>query len=306
MIFLDDNLILAIRIIEGIKTDSSTFYSAHLFTTENISGFSKMISFENKSILTVCSSGDQAFNMILNGASWVSLVDANIFTKYYFHLKEAAIRVLDYKDFLKFFTKKNKLDNNVFSLNIYLTIRKYIVDEEIRTFWDYLFCHYNGQVIYNSNLFVIGDNYQKTVIERNNYLKDEESYNNLKRNLLNKNFIFYNINLFEENVPDEQIYDFVYLSNIFDYLNIKDELEYIKKIRDIVLKIKNILRDNGEIAVSYLYFYFDDYLSNENSLNSFKIRNQLFNELYYVSFPGVAAPLSRQLRNKDALMMYRK
>lgn len=303
---MDDNLILALRVIEEINMDSNTFYSAHLFTTENISGFSKKVSFKNKSILTVCSSGDQAFNMILNGASNLSLVDANIFTKYYFYLKEAAIRALDYKGFLSFFIKKNIFDNNVFSFDTYLNIRNYISDGEIRRFWDYLFCHYNGQVIYNSNLFVIGDNSQKTVIERNDYLKNEEAYNVLKKNLLNKSFKFYNINLFDEDIPKEERYDFVYLSNIFDYLNIKDELLYIKKIRDVILKIKNILSDNGEIAVSYLYFYFDDYLNNENGLNSLRIRNELFNELYYVTFPGVSAPFSRQLRNKDALMMYRK
>lgn len=285
---------------------SNTFYSAHLFTTENISGFTKKVSFKNKAILTVCSSGDQAFNMILNGASRVSLIDANVFTKYYFYLKEAAIRALDYKKFLSFFTKNNRFDNNLFSLDSYLIIRNYIIDEEIKKFWDYLFCHYNGKLICNSNLFINSDNYQKTAIERNDYLRNEDAYNKLKKNLLNKNFKFYNINLFDEEIPKDERYDFVYLSNIFDYLNIKDELKYIKKIRDIILKIKNILNDNGEIAVSYLYFYFDDFLNVDTSLNSLKIRNELFNNLYYILFPGVAAPFSRQLRNKDALMMYRK
>ena len=304
---MDNDLIYAIRILEKLNNNSCNFYRAHLFTTENISGFSKKISFKDKTILTVCSSGDQAFNMIYNGAKEVNLFDIDIFTKYYFYLKEAAVRGLNYEDFLKFFSTRNFFNNKLFSLDIYLEFRKYINDDKIRHFWDYLFCHYPGKSILESSLFVPDNNYTKTIIERNDYLKSEYDYEILKENLKMKKFKFFNINLFKEFITDDKKYDFIYLSNIFDYLNTENEIIYLEKIKDIILKMKNNLTNDGMIAVSYLYFYFDDFLNslNVDSLSYLKNRDELFEDFYCITFPGVAAPYSRQLRNRDALMMYK-
>ena len=139
---MNDVLINTIRILEGIEPNLDNFSFTYLFATENISGFSKKISFKDKTILTVCSSGDQAFNAILNDALTVDLFDVNIFSKYYFNLKLAAIKSLNYEEFLDFLTPKNIVNkNNVFLLDTYLKIRNEIRNEEIKYFWDYLFCH---------------------------------------------------------------------------------------------------------------------------------------------------------------------
>lgn len=305
---MDNILINAIRVIEGIKINLLNFHRAFLFTTENISGFSKKISFKNKKILTVCSSGDQAFNMALNEANEIDLFDINIFSKYYFRLKEAAIKSLSYDEFLDFFTHKNIFCSNVFSVDTYLKLRDNILDDDIRKFWDYLFCHYPGKVIYKSKLFFKADNSRKKYIECNDYLKNESNYNKLKDILKNKKFNFYNLDLFNDKIPNNKKYDFIYLSNIFDCLYISNALEYIKKIKEIVLDIKNNLTENGRIAVSYLYFYCDDcYTSNNiNSLNTYWIRKETFDDANYIVFPGANNPFSRQIRDRDALMLCKK
>ena len=142
------------------------------------------------------------------------------------------------------------------------------------------------------------------------YLRNEYNYNKLKTELKKEtnNIYFYNFNLFKDKFPNDKKYDFIYLSNIFDYLWIDDSLEYIKKVKEIILNIKNNLSNGGKIAISYLYFYYDDYYVNSapNSLNSYWIRKEILNDADYISFPGANDPFNYQIRNKDALMLYKK
>ena len=135
---MPDDLILAIRLVENIKISNTNFSSTYMFSNENINGFIKKISINKKNALTVCSSGDQAFNLVLNGAYKVDLFDINGFTKYYFYFKKAAIMGLSYPEFINFFfpTLFNK---NVFNFDSYLNLRNKIDDDEVRVFWDYLF-----------------------------------------------------------------------------------------------------------------------------------------------------------------------
>ena len=305
---MNEVLINAIRVLEEIEPKLNNFSFTYLFATENISGFSKKISFKDKSILTVSSSGDQAFNMILKDASSVDLFDINIFSFYYFNLKLAAIKSLDYKEFLDFLTPKNPLNKTkIFSLNTYLKIRDNINDQEIKYFWDYLFCHYKGEDIYNSNLFTKLKNNRKDYLECNDYLKNETNFNELKIKLKDKQFNFYNINLFNDTMPTNSKYDFIYLSNIFDSLEAKTNLEFIKKLKEIVLKIKNNTKKDGIIGVNYLYLYFDDFIFNDctNILKFNTLENRNLSEFEFIDFPSFFAPKSKQKRNNDALMIYK-
>ena len=305
---MDEVLLNAIRVIEGIQPNQNNFSFNYLFSSENISGFTRKISFKNKNILTVCSSGDQAFNMILNGCGNIDLFDINIFSKYYFHLKLAVIKSLSYEEFFDFFLPKNRFDDdNVFSFETYLDVRNNINDDSIRDFWDYLFCHYPGKIIYNSKLFTNLDYSRKTYKECNDYLKNEINYNRLKEQLLGRDFNFYNIDIFREYIPSNTKYDFVYLSNILGCLRIRNKLEYIKKVKEIVLKIKSNLLPAGMIAVSYIYLYYDDYVLNNNAdiFKSYSIRQRYFEEFELLTFSGIFLPKSRNLKNNDALILYK-
>lgn len=302
------DLLMAIRALEGIEINNLFYSSVYLFASENIRGFTRKLSFEDNNVLTVCSSGDQALNLILNGADTIDLFDINIFTKYYFYLKKAAIETLDYNQFLNFFFPKF-FNDKVFCFDTYLEIRKNISDDEIRYFWDYLFCHYSGSSIYNSELF--RDLYypKDTIVKANDYLMNEQNYNKLKLLLENLKFNFYHLNIFEDKIPNDIRYDFIYLSNIFDYLNIDNKLEYTNKVKEIILNTKNNITDTGLIAVSYLYLYRDDiwFDCNRGRLKSELFRKKYFNDCFeYIQFPGFYAPNDGQIRNKDALMLYRK
>ena len=148
---------------------------------------------------------------------------------------------------------------------------------------------------------------RKTYIECNDYLKNETSYNKLKENLLKTKFNFYNIDIINDTIPNNTKYDFIYLSNILDFLKSKNNLEYIKKVKEIILKLKISLSELGTIAVSYIYLYFDDCPLNNNAniFKSYPIIKKHFNEFQYITFPGIFTPHSKQLRNHDALIFYK-
>ena len=58
------------------------FNKLYSFTTENIKDYISSFDLNNKSLLTVGSSADQAINAILNGCKDVTIMDINPFVKY--------------------------------------------------------------------------------------------------------------------------------------------------------------------------------------------------------------------------------
>ena len=73
------------------------------FTTENIAGYIDYFDLQDKSLLTVGSSGDQIINAAFKGAKDITLLDINPYAKYYYYLKAAGILELNLTDFNEFF-----------------------------------------------------------------------------------------------------------------------------------------------------------------------------------------------------------
>lgn len=70
---------------------SSGFDRVYPFTTEKIDGYFKYLDLEDKSVLTVGSSGDQALNALTMGAGRVVLFDINPSTEKFYKLKRDLI-----------------------------------------------------------------------------------------------------------------------------------------------------------------------------------------------------------------------
>lgn len=95
------------------------FGKVYPFTTERISQYFPVLDLEDKSVLTVGSSGDQAFNALLCGANKVTIIDISPLTEGFVKLKRDLIldnsrrrlyhKVLDNKEF--------PLSGDYFSLN---------------------------------------------------------------------------------------------------------------------------------------------------------------------------------------------
>lgn len=305
--------------IKIITSDNPTIFgtekyqSIYMFATENIHEVINSIDVKDKSILTVSSSGDHIFNMLLNGAKSIEAYDINYFTKYYFYLKESAIRTLNYNEFIDFFFgRKYSLKKDVFNEQKFKLVIENIKDKESKLFWDILLSGCGGKRLYKSNLFFRNHYSKNTYIECNDYLRKEENYKALQQLLNNYNYTFYLVNIFNDisNIPNKE-YDIIYLSNILDRIIGKDKLETIKKIKDIIIKVKEYLSPNGVLGICYLYNYLDDYWAIEHSsqICNPNVRYKHFNEkdgYIYESFEGVCNYGSNSVKDRDAIMLVRK
>lgn len=87
----NDNLYKAAATCDGSFRYIKDFSRIYTFTTENISGYIDYFDFNNKSLLTVGSSGDQVLNSFYNGARDITLFDINEYAKYYVYLKISGV-----------------------------------------------------------------------------------------------------------------------------------------------------------------------------------------------------------------------
>ena len=233
-----------------IDKQRNGFSKIYPFITENTNGYIKHFDLENKSLLTVGSSSDQAINARLHNTKDITIIDICPFTKFYFYLKVAAILTLNYNEFLEFFCYKDfpKFCNdnkNAFNKNKFNTLKPILrnLDYESYLFWDELFTLYPNETI-RRKLFS-HDEYRLNILKKINlYLKDEETYNKTKKEILKSlpTFIIGDI----KRINLTKNYDNIWLSNIGKYL----KLEEFKPLID---KMYKHLNPDGKLLICYLY-----------------------------------------------------
>lgn len=305
----------ALRIIKegALLFGEEQYQSIYMFATENLNGVINTLDVREKDILTVSSSGDHIFNMLLRGAKSVEAYDINLFSKYYFYFKKSAIRTLTRDEFIHFFFGKNySFKDQRFNEDIYFKIVKNIEDSDSKFFFDILGRGVGSKKIFKSNLFFENYYSKNTYIECNDYLRNEDNYKKLQQILDSYGYKFYRLNIFDDisEIGDKK-YDIIYLSNILDRIIGKDKLETIKRIKKVILKLKKYLVTNGTLAVCYLYNYLDDYwsVSYSKQICNPDIRYEYFNEkdgYIQESFSGISNYGSRSIRDKDALMLIKE
>lgn len=258
----------------------SKYSSIYPFTNENLNSYLNRINLKNKSVLTVASAGDHYLETLLRGGSKIELFDINILTKYYVELKIAAIKALNYDEFLNFFILENNY-YNTFNLDSYNKIRKYL-DNNVLIFWDSLYHKYNGNSIRRSKLFFpFEETYEflKTFIS---YL-EPVNYMCLKNMLLKKNITisnnFSNVNISQLHNTYQKKFDVIFLSNIADYLEEIYKTESTKKFQKHVLtNLSNMLKKDGIIFVAYMFFADSLIQTNIPTINKKKIRENFFSK----------------------------
>ena len=245
----NDNLYNASSICDGMFYYRSEFSSIYTFTTENISGYVNYFDFNNKSLLTVGSSGDQVLNAFYNGARDITLFDINEYAKYYVYLKVAAVLSLSYKEFKLFFFKHgiSSFERNrcMFSKVLFNKIKDNlrIFDYESYLFFDELFSLYESDNI--RRLFDDDEDRNKVIKGFNNYLKDEKSYNKLKCIISKITFKYVNGNIFKDNISGK--FDNIFLSNLCTVTSLTEFKSLLEKLD------KNNLNHGGSILLGYLW-----------------------------------------------------
>lgn len=289
------------------------YQSIYMFTTENLKGVINTLDIKDKDILTVSSSGDHIFNMLLKGAKSIETYDINLFSKHYFYFKESAIRTLTKEEFICFFFGKNlSFREQRFDEGIYLKILKNIKDSDSKFFFDVLGRSIGSKKLFKSELFLRNYYSKNTYIKCNDYLKDNDSYKKLQQILDSYDYKFYNLNIFDDiSIIKNKKYDIIYLSNILDRIIGKNKLDTAKRIKEVILKLKKYLTANGTLAVCYLYNYLDEELATSYSkqICNPDIRYEHFNEKdgYIIdSFSGISNYGSRSIRDRDALLLIKR
>ena len=303
---IDEKINLAKDICSKRYTYSleNPFMRMYPFTTENIAGYLPLFHLEDKSLLTVGSSGDQAINAILCGCKLIQVYDICPFVEEYYNLKKAAIMVLDREQFIRFFHYTKGLgrmagaNSILFDESIYGSIKE-VMDLETACFWDELFKDYDSSLVRN-RLFR-HDEYSTNVIKTiNPYLASDNNYNLLRNKINEATVVFTTNDIFNANMGIT--FDNIFLSNLATYY----KRTQIKELFDIMI---NKLVNGGKILIAYLYDtdLEDQVFSSHDDIYDLFSTLELFPKGTSVdSFVGVSGIRVYAPHMQDSVLCYKK
>ena len=219
------------------------FCKIYSFTTENIAGYMDELDLTNKKIITVTGSSDHIINAILKGCLNITTFDINPYAKYYMDLKISALKELSYQEFLDFLLYDSEKS---FSFEI---ISKLNMEDESKMFWlkELAKNDNDGLKVKHSNLFNLEYFDVQNKIACNLYL-NQDNYDIIKKKLE-----FVKINFIESNLKNLEIndhYDYMFLSNISDYISTIYEDNYLINYKNLIFKL---LRNVKSIYFAYVY-----------------------------------------------------
>jgi len=197
---------------------NGTVTQAYPFSNEKLHNVFKHLRNIKSRCLTVGSSGDQLLYCLYYGCKDVTLIDANLYSKYWINYKMAAIKNLSFDVFKEYFL--NALDSNEknpFNYEIYSKIFHDLPDDS-KEFWGSIFLEeYTPQEIF-ANII----NRRDINIDRvfSIFYHDVNAYNKLQQIIKNNN---YKLEFINENFPNfysaiEGKFDVILLSNIKKYV----------------------------------------------------------------------------------------
>ena len=201
-----------ITVIQDIKKTEEMLYSYYYnrFSTydkvffETNEKCDKIISnydVKDKTILTVLGSGDQAFQFYNHGAKNVDLFDINKLTIYYYYLRIWHIRKYG-KMYPKWGPKKEYIKELLNSVN-----PKNETELKAYEYWSLFINKFNSDALHR---------FFHSPYNNGTYKKMDTSL--LLDKIDNDDFDFYNIDI-SRLVDLEKKYDFIYTSNLSDYIN---------------------------------------------------------------------------------------
>mgnify|MGYP004969659479 FL=1 len=219
------------------------FNSIYPFTSENIAGYMKDLDLTSKKVITVTGSTDHILNAILQGATEITTFDINPLTKPYMDLKISALKKLSYEDFIKLLLFESNMNLD------YSIISSLDMSDKSKMFWLEQLSKYNnsGIELRNSSLFNIKYFNPNSKLWQNLYL-EKNKYNLLKQQLKDTNITFINTSIKDLKVDEH--FDYMFLSNISDYLSLMYDSDTLKQYRDLLIEFQKKI---DIIYFAYLY-----------------------------------------------------
>ena len=260
------------------------FNSIYPFTSENIAGYMKDLDLTSKKVITVTGSTDHILNAILQGATEITTFDINPLTKPYMDLKISALKNLSYEDFIKLLLFESNMNLD------YSIISSLDMSDESKMFWLEQLSKYNnsGIELRNSSLFNTKYFNPNSKLWQNLYL-EKNKYNLLKQQLKDTNITFINTSIKDLKVDEH--FDYMFLSNISDYLSLMYDSDTLKQYRDLLIEFQK------KIDIIYFAYLYDIGNSNPRTeiddLNKVK---EIFSNFQQVNFTSA---LEGSLQEKE-------
>lgn len=248
------------------------FNSIYPFTSENIAGYMKDLDLTSKKVITVTGSTDHILNAILQGATEITTFDINPLTKPYMDLKISALKNLSYEDFIKLLLFESNMNLD------YSIISSLDMSDKSKMFWLEQLSKYNnsGIELRNSSLFNTKYFNPNSKLWQNLYL-EKNKYNLLKQQLKDTNITFINTSIKDLKVDEH--FDYMFLSNISDYLSLMYDSDTLKQYRDLLIEFQK------KIDIIYFAYLYDIGNSNPRTeiddLNKVK---EIFSNFQQVNF----------------------
>lgn len=265
------------------------FNSIYPFTSENIAGYMKNLNLTNKKVFTVTGSTDHILNAVLQGATDITSFDINPLTKPYMDLKISAVKNLSYEEFIQFllFESKMNLDYNLISsLDMF---------NESKNFWLEQLSKFNnnGNELRNSPLFNTKYFNPYSKLWQNLYL-EKSKYNLLKQQLKNVDITFINASLKDLRIEDN--FDYMFLSNIADYLNLMYNRDELREYRDLLNKFQE------RVNIIYFAYLYDIGNSNPRTeIDDLRKVKEIFSNFQKVEFKSALEESSKN--KKDGVLI---
>ncbi len=293
---LEENIKGASRVCKDPFSRAHHYETIYPFTTENISSYIDYFDLKGRSLLTVGSSGDQAINAALRGASDITLLDINPYTRYYFYLKIASIISLNKEEFHKYLGRWICFDK-LFQKGLYKKVRKTLseLDLESYEFWEALYRKFKPREI-RYGLFQSEEDVPSVIELENPYLNGE-SYKRVKEIASSINITFINQDLLYPELSRE--YDNIWLSNVYQHLKEEER-------RTMFINMLPYLEDNGSMLFAYIYGPGGTSIKDPESLlntTTAQLRDYPFE---VVRFEGLNSIIFESHDSDDAVMIYKK
>lgn len=244
----------------------------YAFATENLAYLYQM-NMQDKQVLSVGASYDQALMSFILGAKKVDCFDINEHAKYYADLKRVAAKHLNFDDFQTFFHHTSK----AFKQRIFEQLRFYLPPDSEQFFASLYHTYKTGEQLRTGHIFNTSFDTPEKKIFNVPYLSSPMLYHKLKDKNLSGQWFYSDLNGLSKNL--NQSYDIILLSNIADYSHkmfLSNHTEEFKK--QCVEPLLASLNSGGSIMFAYIFDYDNIYHSHErNIINNAKHSQTLYN-----------------------------
>lgn len=234
----------------------------YLSQTENSKKLYKDLSKDWTNSLFIGGSGDQPIDSILYGCKNLIITDRNHNAINFILLKIAALKALDYEEFISFFL------NHFYANQEFKKIKDFL-DEKTYYFWKSIFLNYDERTIREKLFFETDGNsnrYMERIIINKNLYLDKNYYKIIKEKIKKVHIETHTLDITDLSKQLKlNSFDKIYLSNIILGMDLTLE-EYLAFLEQDIIPL---LKNHGELMAGYLNLssYENAYIYNLGTTN---------------------------------------